>query len=157
MIGQFLSQRKMTVLYSVFLLMIPFCICFAYAQQDSQTAIFETDTGQHTIMLEIAKTDAEKTKGLMYRKHLDDNAGMVFLYDTPTNAGIWMKNTYIPLDIIFINCDNRVVDCVSRKPHTLEISAVNEKICRIIEVNAGFCKKNSVQRNQKVNFLPSIE
>ncbi len=121
-----------------------------------QTVVFITETGEHIINLEIAKTDYERTKGLMFRKTLADDSGMVFVYDEPTDAGIWMKNTFIPLDIIFVDCHNNVVDFVTRQPHTTEISYSPVKICKIIEVNAGLNEKITLKRGNKVNFKPTL-
>lgn len=121
-----------------------------------QKAIFYTDTGEYTVALEVAKTEAQKTKGLMFRTVLPQDTGMVFVYDTPTMTGIWMKNTKIPLDVIFIDCDNKIVECVPREPNTLDISVPIKKICTIIEVNTRFCLKNSIKVNDKVVFIPPI-
>ncbi len=163
MIKNFISQRKLGRVdryflygaWSVFLtLMIP--ITQAFSETDQQAVIFHTATGKHKIILEVAKTDEEKTLGMMHRQSLADNAGMVFIYDEPTDAGIWMKNTNLPLDVIFIDCDNTVVDFVTRLPQTLDISYPPVKICKIIEVNAGLNKKITLEKGNKVNFVPSI-
>lgn len=156
-----ISQLKPRLLYPIFViiwliffgLLTDICL---NALELRQVAIFETDTGTHTITLEVAKTEYQKTKGLMYRTKLARNAGMVFIYDMPTKAGIWMKNTYIPLDVIFVNCDNIVVDFVTKQPHTTDISVAPEKICAIIEVNARLNKKISLKRGNKVNFKPPL-
>lgn len=158
MIKNFISQRKLNTLSflsMVFLVLITF-MTQAFCETPQQTVIFHTATGKHKIILEVAKTDEEKTLGLMYRQSLADNAGMVFIYDTPTDAGIWMKNTDLPLDVIFIDCDDTVVDFVTRLPQTLDISYPPVKICKIIEVNAGLNKKITLEKGNKVNFVPSI-
>jgi uncharacterized protein len=158
MIKNFISQRKLAI--SIFLSLVFLTLIIAVIQASSETnqqaVIFHTTTGTHKIILEVAKTDEEKTLGLMYRQSLADNAGMVFVYNEPTDAGIWMKNTDLPLDIIFIDCDNTVVDFVTRTPQTLDISYPPVKICKIIEVNAGLNKKITLEKGNKVNFVPSI-
>jgi uncharacterized membrane protein (UPF0127 family) len=129
---------------------------FVNASELPQMAVFETDTGNHEITLEVAETEYQKTKGLMYRKTLPANAGMAFVYDMPTKAGIWMKNTFIPLDVIFVNCDDIVVDFVTKQPYTTDISVASEKICTIIEVNARLNEKISLKRGNKVHFKPPL-
>lgn len=162
MIESIISQRKLVPLYPIYLIiwlifiLLPTRI-LAQSEPSEQKVIFNTSTGTHTIILEVARTEQQKTSGLMYRKHLAKNAGMVFLYDTPTDVGIWMKNTYLPLDVIFIDCDNKVVDVVTRKPLTTDISYVPVKICSIIEVNAGLNKKIKLEKGNMVNFVPPIE
>jgi uncharacterized membrane protein (UPF0127 family) len=63
-----------------------------------------------TLQLEIAKTDEEKNFGLMNRRHLEENQGMLFIYDNESILSFWMFNTLIDLSIAFINCDNKIVD-----------------------------------------------
>lgn len=127
------------------------------SQQSEQKVIFETQTGKHSFKLEVAETEKEKAKGLMFRKHLDQDKGMVFIYHFPQYAGIWMKNTEIPLDIIFIDCNNNVIDFVTRQPHTEHVSYAPQKICKIIELNAGLTEKMQLQIDNKVHFIPKIE
>ena len=157
------SQRKQSLYYQLFLMIwfifINLCILGkGAARADIQyQAILPTEQGEHKIKLEIARTEQQKMQGLMHRKTLAPNTGMIFLYNKPTIAGIWMKNTYIPLDIIFIDCHNKIVDVVTRQPHTTNVSYAPTKICKIIEVNAGLNEKIGLQRNNKVRFEPHIE
>jgi len=162
------SQPKQRSFYHLYII-IWFTICClvsfnCYAEHTSlqmpqknphkqYQAIFKNKNKKpHIITLEVAHTDTEKARGLMFRKNLPANTGMVFIYDTPQIAGIWMKNTQIPLDIIFVNCQNQIVKYVTRQPHTTHISQPPEKICKIIEVNAGFIKEIDLSVNTKIKF-----
>jgi hypothetical protein len=159
------SQRKQFLLYKKFIIiLLRYALFFLYfstisiasSQENQQKAIFESNNQKHTIILEVAQTEQEQMHGLMFRKLLAENAGMVFVYNQPVQAGIWMKNTEIPLDIIFIDCNNKIVKLATRQPHTLEVTYAPEKICKIIEVNAGFIKKIGLKANSKVVFSPRI-
>ena len=95
-----------------------------------------------TIQIKIEKhlkTEAEKQKGLMFRKHkLDTNTGYLFDYsDNPSSNGFWMKNTYISLDIIFLDDKYKIIGFLKNmKPHSLESRNINKKYFYAIEVNA---------------------
>ena len=85
-------------------------------------------------IVEVAKTEEEKIKGLQNVKSLPKNEGMLFVYDEPQTVGFWMKDTYIPLDIIFINEDMEVISIYKGKP--LDNTLVEEdNVKYVLEVN----------------------
>ena len=71
--------------------------------------MFKTETGDHNFTVEVATTQQEQALGLMFRRSLPENAGMLFIYDPPQPAAMWMKNTLIPLDMVFIAPDGTVL------------------------------------------------
>jgi uncharacterized membrane protein (UPF0127 family) len=78
-----------------------------------------TAQGEHVINIEVTESQAEKAQGLMFRTHMADNAGMLFHYETPQEITMWMRNTYIPLDMVFIR-GNGVVHRI--EAHTVPMS-----------------------------------
>ena len=101
--------------------------------------------GARCFFVELAKTNAEKEKGLMYRKELDRDKGMLFIYEKEGVYPFWMKNTLIPLDIIWINENKEVVfiaqnvqPCKSLLcPSVVPIA----KAKYVLEINAGLCQE----------------
>lgn len=75
-----------------------------------------TATGKLAFKVEIADTEAERQHGLMYRTSLPPQYGMLFIFDGPAPRSFWMRNTYIPLDIIYIGADGRIVSIAHGKP-----------------------------------------
>ena len=107
--------------------------------------------------IEKAKTYFEKTKGLMFRKNLDQNKGMLFVFDKEDIYSFWMKNTLIPLDIIWIDGNNKIV-FISEDNRPCEvffcpIIKSAQKARYILELNAGASKKIGL----KIGDAASIE
>jgi uncharacterized membrane protein (UPF0127 family) len=101
------------------------------------------DVGLSTFGLEMAETAAERQMGLMHRTHLAERMGMLFIFPSGEPVRMWMKNTYIPLDMVFIRPDGRI-GCIfeNRKPHSLKIITCTPPVQAVIEINAGEAKKN---------------
>lgn len=106
------------------------------------------------VRAELAVTERERNVGLMYRGHLDAGAGMLFVFERPQVLGFWMRNTLIPLDMIFISSKKKVVGVVhNAQPRSLETRGVGMKLSQyVLEVNGGFAKKHSIKAGTPVEF-----
>jgi uncharacterized protein len=92
----------------------------------------------HRFDVWLAVSPAEKAQGLMFVRDLPADKGMLFLYDRPTEAGIWMKNTYIELDILFIAADRRIVKIAERaRPHSLDTIQPDVPVTAVLELRGG--------------------
>lgn len=99
----------------------------------------------------LAISPAEKSQGLMYVRDLPADRAMLFLYDKPTDAGIWMKNTYIELDIVFIASDGRIVKIFERaQPHSLETMSSGEPVTAVLEIRGGESAKRGLNKGDRV-------
>jgi uncharacterized protein len=116
--------------------------------------VLETASGAlHVVRVELARTDPERARGLMFREHLDADAGMLFLFEESEDHGFWMKNTLIPLDMIFIADDGRVAGIVERaEPRTTTLRSVGSASRYVLEVNGGWCAAHGVARGARVRF-----
>lgn len=106
--------------------------------------------------IEKAETIAQKTVGLMYRQSLKENRGMLFIYPTETYTAFWMKNTYIPLDMIWIDKDKKIVDIThNAQPCATENCSTyttDNKILYVLEVKGGVSKKFGFKKGDLVSF-----
>ena len=98
-----------------------------------------TASGPHAFQVEVMRNDEDRERGLMYRRFLPADRGMLFDFKTAQPVMMWMKNTYIPLDMVFIGPDGRVVS-----------TAQNAEPLGVLEVNAGTVAKIGVQPGDRV-------
>lgn len=100
--------------------------------------VLKTDSGPHSFTVELAATPQEKALGLMYRRSLPANAGMLFLYDRPQPLTMWMRNTLISLDMVFIGADMRVHRIETHtEPFSTDIISSDGEVKAVLELNAG--------------------
>ncbi len=107
--------------------------------------IFEMSIGGCNFNAELAITESEKSKGLMFRDTLPENNGMIFIYDTPQRVSYWMKNTKIPLDIGFVDKNGILTEVKKMYPLSLDaVPSSRDDIQYCIEMNADWFSKNGV-------------
>jgi len=105
------------------------------------------------VRVSLARTEAQQQRGLMYVQNLPVDDGMLFLFDIEKVQGFWMKNTLIPLDMIFIRSDMTVVGIVANaKPLSLETLSVGQPSRFVLEVNGGWSAQHGVTAGTKVQF-----
>jgi len=92
----------------------------------------------HVFTVEVARTPEEQARGLMYRSTLAPDAGMLFLFDPPERASFWMKNTLIPLDMLFIRADGTIARIAANTtPLSLEPVDAGEDVAAVLEIPGG--------------------
>ena len=108
---------------------------------------------QGKLTIEIADNEAETTQGLMYRRSMPDSCGMVFIFPDSQPRSFWMKNTYLPLDILFLDESKKIVTIqANRTPFSEEAIPSFENAKYVLEVNAGYCKRKSVEKGDLVKW-----
>lgn len=106
-----------------------------------------------TIDLEIAEGLAETAQGLMYRYSMSDQQGMLFIMDTEKTQDFWMKETYISLDLIFVNSNMEIVRIHERAVPLSEQNIPSIKKAKyVVEVIGGFCEKFEIEEGDKISF-----
>ena len=119
--------------------------------------LINAPAGTVEVRVEIADTSAERETGLMYRDSLPKDEGMLFIFDEEDVVGFWMKNTLIPLDIIFINSDWQIVNihhsaqpCIA-DPYESYFS--DEPVRYVLEVNAGYAEKHNISEGAPIRLI----
>ena len=110
-----------------------------------------TKTGVHVFSVEMATTEDEKTTGLMYRKELPEGKGMLFDFTPEQEVSMWMKNTYISLDMIFIRADGRILRIAENtEPMSTKIIPSRGLAKGVLEVIAGTAQKYGIAPGDRV-------
>jgi uncharacterized membrane protein (UPF0127 family) len=119
------------------------------------TASAAIDTGGRRVVfrVEVAVTPEEHARGLMYRSQLATDAGMVFVFEEPSIQRFWMKNTLIPLDMIFIGKDRRIVGVVENAaPQTETERMVGAPSQYVLEIGGGLSARLGIRAGEPVDF-----
>jgi uncharacterized membrane protein (UPF0127 family) len=119
--------------------------------QDTEKLMITTSSGKHIIAVEVAKTKAQQVKGLMFRQTMPRHHGMLFIFNNEKTVSMWMKNTYIPLDMIFVSKTGLVTDIAhDTTPFSEEIINSAGPAYAVIEVNAGVAREFDVKPGSQV-------
>ncbi|MCH8003072.1 MAG: DUF192 domain-containing protein [Nanoarchaeota archaeon] len=134
------------------MLMLLFLIILTSCSKQS-VVLVDNGVGNIIVNVEIADSLEERSSGLMFREFLDENSGMLFVFDDEDYYSFWMKNTLIPLDIIFISENLEIVDIIYAEP-CREDSCKSYKPIKpakyVLEVNGNFTIKNDVKIGNKI-------
>ena len=111
----------------------------------------ETKSGPHRFAVELADTPEKLSFGLMFRRALPQDAGMLFVYARPQQVSMWMKNTLIPLDMLFIDTSGHIVNIHQRAvPGSLEAISSKVPVRGVLELNGGTVSRLGITRGDKV-------
>jgi uncharacterized protein len=115
--------------------------------------VFKTETGEHSFDIEVMTTNGERAKGLMFRRSLPAKSGMLFVYDRPQAATMWMKNTYIPLDMVFIAEGGEVHRIeANTEPFSTALISSEGDIIAVLELNAGEAARIGLKRGDRAIY-----
>ena len=130
-------NRFSFIRFSFFVAAASLVACAAPREGEKMTLV-SPEGERIEIQVEIADNPRERAQGLMFRESLEPDAGMLFVYAEPDGRSMWMKNTYIPLDILFIRNDG-TVSSVARHTEPLSLRSISsvEPVTLVLELNAG--------------------
>ena len=117
----------------------------------STLQIATPDAKLHKIDVWIADNDARRARGLMFVDDMSDDAGMLFIYPQPQDISMWMKNTHLSLDMLFVNADGRVHRVVANtKPMSLDTISSDGSVLAVIELKAGSAARMKIRPGARV-------
>ena len=125
---------------------------------DKTTVVIEASAHAcHLFDVYVARTSQQHQRGLMFVRGMADTAGMLFIYRRSQRQSFWMKNTYIPLDIIFFAADGRIVNIHKNvQPHTLKSRRSAEAVNYVLELNGGTSELLQIDTDSRIRLPPSI-
>ena len=142
------------VLFLLFAAFLAGCfgaLSLAQAEMQRETLKFITATGTHSFAIEVANSMEEKSRGLMFRRNMADDAGMLFPYEPAQEITMWMKNTYISLDMVFIRADGIVHRIApGTEPFSEAVIASNGDARAVLEIRSGIASKIGLKAGDRV-------
>lgn len=134
-----------------FLLLILFAGAQAPHAQGLQTVEIASKNGVHAFAVELANTDETRARGLMDRKELPEGRGMLFDFGRDQEVTMWMKNTFISLDMIFIRADGRIARIAENtEPHSTRLIPSGGPVRAVLEVIGGTARKLGIGPGDRV-------
>jgi uncharacterized membrane protein (UPF0127 family) len=127
----------------------------ALAQQGPLPAV-DLTTGMHRIRAEVADTMASRMTGLMLRKSMPVNAGMVFVFEENAAHCMWMKNTLIPLSVAFIDESGAIVSISDMQPHSEQSHCAAKPARYALEMNQGWFAERGIKAGAKLRGLEKL-
>jgi uncharacterized membrane protein (UPF0127 family) len=112
-----------------------------------------SQNGDHAFTVEVAATLDQQERGLMFRRSLGADQGMIFPYDPPQDVGFWMKNTLIPLDMLFIRSDGSIARIAENTtPLSLDGVPSGEPVAAVLELRGGRARELGIRAGDRVDW-----
>jgi len=146
-------HRRLRIRFGPFAPVVVLLALLGCARGPCVTIVGAEGNPRATVAVEVANTGAQRELGLMYRKHLDENAGMIFVFPNAARQNFWMHDTVISLDMIFADAAGRVTGIVANaEPFSDKLLGVEGDSEYVLEVNGGFCTKNGIKPGDRFDF-----
>ena len=142
------SSRVAAIVVTLLLAVLPRP---AGAEAERSALVVTGAGGAHEFTVELADDDRERATGLMYRRSMPRDAGMLFDFEEETSVSFWMANTYIPLDMIFIRADGTIKSIVERTTPLSRRSVPEDGVRYVLEINGGLSDELGIRPGDKVS------
>jgi hypothetical protein len=126
---------------------------YATGDEGNRVEFVDSNGTVATVFVEVADTPQALQKGLMYRTSLDEHKGMLFIFSREVPQSFWMKNTPLPLDMVFVNGQMAVVDINhNATPYSVDVFTSKESCKYVVEVNGGFCLEHGIDAGDRMSI-----
>ncbi len=130
-------------------------VCIAsLAGAQQRFSVTTLNIGIHLIQAEVAMRDEERAQGLMFRQQLGANEGMVFRFPENREVCMWMKNTFVPLSVAFVDEAGKIINIEDMQPQTQDPHCAKRPARYALEMNQGWFKQKNVKPGSKIDGLP---
>ena len=122
-----------------------------------QLPVVQLKAGMHLIRAEVAADFSTRGRGLMHRKSLAPNAGMLFIFDGPAIHCMWMKNTYIPLSVAFLDDKGEIINIADMQPHSEQSHCATRPALYALEMDRGWFAGRGIKPGSRVGGIPGVK
>jgi uncharacterized membrane protein (UPF0127 family) len=126
----------------------------AHAQQAQQLPMVTLSAGMHNVQAQVAASPEQRQIGLMYRREMPTNEGMLFVFEDASRQCFWMRNTLLSLSIAFVADDGTIVNLADMKPMTEDSHCSSKPVRYALEMNAGWFAKRGIGPGSKLGGAP---
>lgn len=134
-------------------LLLCLTLCFICTSVQAAMPLMELNIGKHALTAEVAHTDPDRMQGLMHRRMLPENRGMLFVFPNIAHHGMWMMNTYVPLSVAFIDNNGVIINIEDMQPHTRDSHSAKKPVRYALEMNLGWFRKRGIGPGAKLEGL----
>lgn len=134
-------------------LLLMFTLCLVTFTARAAMPQIELTINKHVLTAEVADNDANRTQGLMHRRMLPENRGMLFVFPNIAFHGMWMMNTHIPLSVAFIDDAGVIINIEDMQPHTRDAHSAAKPARYALEMNLGWFRKRGIKPGSRIEGL----
>jgi uncharacterized membrane protein (UPF0127 family) len=128
-------------------------LCLMPVIAQAAMPLVELTINKHALTAEVAGNDADRMQGLMHRRMLPENRGMLFVFTNIAYHGMWMMNTFIPLSVAFIDDAGLIINIEDMQPHTRDSHSAKKPARYALEMNLGWFHKRGIKPGMKIEGL----
>lgn len=148
-----LREQVMKHWFALMLLCVTAGTALAQSPAQAPMPLMELRIGKHVLTAEVAHTETDRMQGLMHRRMLPENRGMLFVFTQVALHGMWMMNTHIPLSVAFIDESGTIVNIEDMQPHTRDPHSAKRPVRYALEMNQGWFRKRGIGPGARIEGL----